>query len=162
VLVPDERIATHSEPAWRDRSDYIIRVDLADHGMPGSSEQLWARRVDEHTFEICCIPFFTYGIALGDLVEWTEADQRATVRGRSGHRNLRIAFCDRSDATDEHESLHGKLVRAGCLVEFSGHGFGAVDLGNDEQREAALAVLAPYVEAERITWEWGDDDTNAA
>lgn len=60
------RIATHQEAVWRDRADYIIRVDLADHGMPGSAEQMWTRATSDGMYEICCIPFFTYGIALGD------------------------------------------------------------------------------------------------
>jgi hypothetical protein len=125
--------------------------------MPGSFEQLWTRRAEGGAFEVCCIPYFTYGVALGDLVEWTEQTHRLDVRRKSGHRNLRIAFHDRNDATAEHEQLHGTIVQTGCLVEFSADGYAAVDIETDEQRDAVLAVLDPLVTAGRLIWEWGDD-----
>jgi hypothetical protein len=33
---------------------------------------LWARQVGDRRFEICCIPFFLYDVALGDVVETDE------------------------------------------------------------------------------------------
>lgn len=60
-------IATHPNPAWREKANFLIFADLEDHGMPGRWEQLWARQEGEE-FELCCIPFFTYGLALGDRV----------------------------------------------------------------------------------------------
>ncbi len=56
----------HSEPVWRDRSNFIIGAPLAEEGR---TEQLWARQVGDRRFEICCIPFFVDDAALGDVVE---------------------------------------------------------------------------------------------
>lgn len=62
-----KEIATHPNPVWREKANFLIFADLGDHGMPGRWEQLWARQEGEE-FELCCIPFFTYGLALGDRV----------------------------------------------------------------------------------------------
>src|SRR5947209_2116831 len=61
------REAVHSEPVWRDRSNFIIAAEVLGGG-DTRTEQLWARQVDEHRFEVCCIPFFVYDVALGDVV----------------------------------------------------------------------------------------------
>ena len=43
----------------------IIAASI-DPGSTGiTTEQLWARRLDEERFEVCCIPFFAYDVALG-------------------------------------------------------------------------------------------------
>jgi hypothetical protein len=48
-------------------------------GRPGgtkvTTEQLWARQVGDRHFELCCIPYFVYDLALGDVVE-IDADYR--------------------------------------------------------------------------------------
>jgi hypothetical protein len=36
--------------------------------MPGRWEQLWVEKTKDNEFILCCIPFFAYGIALGDEV----------------------------------------------------------------------------------------------
>jgi hypothetical protein len=70
--VPDDSmIATHDEPAARAGTNYILRLILADDGMPGRYEQMWTRTEDKVDFELCCVPFFTYGLSLGDVVTTT-------------------------------------------------------------------------------------------
>lgn len=149
------RIATHQEPVWRDRADYIIRVDLADHGMPGSAEQMWTRATSDGMYEICCIPFFTYGIALGDVVTWDGDSGDASVVRPGGHRVIRAVFADRDVAEAEHERLHGALVAAGLPVEFSGSGYCAIDAEDEESVRAALTAIEPFQEAHGVSWEWG-------
>src|SRR5207237_9725655 len=57
----------HSDPVWRERADFIIGAPLPEEGR---AEQLWARRLGEPLmFEICCIPFFLYDVALGDVLQ---------------------------------------------------------------------------------------------
>ena len=81
-------IATHPAAVWRLRADFLLHVDLKAHGMPGRGEQLWARRVGEHRFQICCVPFFSYGITLGDVVD--AAPDRWLVTGVV-HRRFSLA-----------------------------------------------------------------------
>lgn len=57
------------DPVWRDRTNYIVKLDLTEHGMPGDFEQCWTRTEDQRLFELCCIPFFTYGQSLGDILK---------------------------------------------------------------------------------------------
>jgi hypothetical protein len=157
VLVsPSEKTAIHAEPVWRERANFIIGVDLATHGMPGAFEQLWARTDGRDVFELCCIPFFTYGLALGDRVHWDEATDRVDVVEPSGHRCVRVAFTDKTTAATHHEALHRDLSEAGCLVEFSSFGYGAIDVDTESRGAVVVATLKSYVAAETLVWEWAD------
>ena len=64
----DDQFITHLDPVWRDRSDFIIAAELDDAGQ-SKYEQLFTRRVSKNHFEVCCIPYFLYNVALGDVVE---------------------------------------------------------------------------------------------
>jgi Domain of unknown function (DUF4265) len=115
----DERIVTHDFPVWRDRADFVIRLnlDLPEIADLATSEQLWARKVGDDIFEVCCIPFFAYGLALGDLVQ-TRNDPQAEylvdkVLERKGHTTYRISF----QSTDEWRSTIDELRDLGCFVE---------------------------------------------
>jgi hypothetical protein len=98
----------------RDRSNYIIRVALEQHGLPGEFEQMWARTDDDAVgYELCAIPFFTYGLSLGDRVSWNDTSRDAVALSKSGHKTVRFAFQDRVVASARHEEFHGDLVPTG-------------------------------------------------
>ncbi|NOV98762.1 hypothetical protein HDG69_003357 [Isoptericola halotolerans] len=65
MSAPPEKFSVHDEPAWRERASFIVHAALPEQGR---YEQLWCRQVSDDTFEVCCIPFFLYDVALGDLV----------------------------------------------------------------------------------------------
>lgn len=46
----------------------MLRAAVDDVGGADSFEQLWTERVGADRFELCCIPFFAYDMALGDVV----------------------------------------------------------------------------------------------
>jgi hypothetical protein len=156
------RIATHPEPAWRSRANYILQVDLGPYDFPGRAEQLWARTVGDGHYELCCIPFFTYGFALGDVVSWDPETRTLRMTAAAGHGNLRVVFASRADAAAHHERLHGLLIDSGVLVEFSSAGYAAIDIANAAQQDAVIAVLAPLVESGTVVWEWGSDELHRA
>jgi Domain of unknown function (DUF4265) len=159
VAVPDEsKIATHESPAARERSNYIVRLDLTADGLPGHYEQIWTRTEDERHHELCCIPFFTYGLSLGDVLTLTSEEGAYRVVSKSGHRTIRIAVQDESYAHEQHESLHGELSQLGVLAEFRGHanGYCAVDIANQAQVDALIAMLSPLAETGVLMWEWAD------
>src|SRR5687767_13716725 len=106
-------IAQHLQPAWQTKADFAIRADLQKHGRPGGAEQLWARRINENNFEVCCIPFFTYGIALGDVVETDDEFIVQAVVKKGGHKTLRMAVADFSLTEQIHIALHEWLDRYG-------------------------------------------------
>lgn len=117
-------IATHSEPVWRGRANFLLRVDLEQHGMPGRFEQLWVRRLRPSEFEVCCLPFFTYGFSLGDVLSAEGAsDQELEIAGvarKSGRRLLRLAFAAAADRQmpELHEVLHREMIKGELLHEW--------------------------------------------
>jgi hypothetical protein len=157
--VNDEpKIATHSDPVGRDRTNYIVQLDLTEHGMPGHYEQCWTRTDDQELFELCCIPLFTYGHSLGDILEVDLGTGRHTVHRKSGHRTIRFAFTDDRQAHEQHQRLHSALIEdAGCLLEFrSGGHYGAVDIVDAAQQDRVIAILTPHHAAGSLIWEWAD------
>jgi len=98
----DANIATHENPAWMAQANFIIVADLNDYGMEGRLEQLWAKKISEVEFIVCCIPFFTYGIALGDRVFTSEREERRYlidgVREKGGRHISRLWLKDVDEA----------------------------------------------------------------
>ena len=156
MRVAEPKHATHADPVWRDRSDFIIQVDLQPFGMQsGTFEQLWTRKRNPDRFEVCCIPYFTYGIALGDVVLWNDQDRKARVVEASGRRLIRVAFNEPSEGVAAHEAFHGELLSTGALIEFHGAGYAAVDIDSDERLQAVLDAVRPFEASGKATWEWG-------
>lgn len=62
------KIATHSNPVRRPAPSFMLRASLDGVGGGDNYEQLWTKRVGQDRFEVCCIPFFVYDLALGDVV----------------------------------------------------------------------------------------------
>ncbi|WP_418275719.1 DUF4265 domain-containing protein [Isoptericola jiangsuensis] len=85
MSAPTEKFSVHDEPAWRERANFIVNAALPEQER---YEQLWCRQVSDDTFEVCCIPFFLYDVALGDLVQTApQAEREYVVAGvlrRSG------------------------------------------------------------------------------
>lgn len=121
-------IISHDNPVRE--SNAIVRADLSSHGMPGRFEQFWVKRVKDREFEVCCVPFFVYGIALGDIVHTDNEFTIDRVVKRCGHSTLRVAVANGARL----EVLHGALrdwlrtVGVGLLHEWHAPGYLAVDL----------------------------------
>ncbi len=144
------REAVHQEPVWRDRSNFIIAAPIRDGGEI-KTEQLWARR-DESHFEICCIPFFVYDLALGDVVE-TDADflvQR--VIRRSGRYVFRVWF---GESFHPREEIAAKLKARGALIEWSSRNLLAVDTVDEEHAQGVADFLAEHHNAGHLIYETG-------
>ena len=125
-------IATHDEPALRSESDFIFMAALDAHGMPGKLEQLWGRRISDSLVMVCCIPFFTYGVALRDEVVIRRDDSAgyllASTSRRRGHRVWRLAVCNRDEASALHPEVHRRLAALGVAQEWMADGYVAVDI----------------------------------
>jgi Domain of unknown function (DUF4265) len=155
--VTERRIATHAEPARRDEANFIVRLDLTEHGMAGAYEQMWARTKDQESFELCCIPFFTYGQSIGDVLEVAAGTGQHRVLAKCGHRTIRFSFTDDRQAHEQHQVLHDALAGGlGCRVEFHGVRYGAIDLSPDVSADAVIDVLTPHHDAGYLIWEWAD------
>jgi hypothetical protein len=116
-------------------------------------EQVWARKIGNNTFEICCIPFFTYGIALGDTVETDSGYFIRKVAEKGGHRTLRGAVANKDKADELHESIHGYLDRAGLMYEWYSLGYFAVDLPSPLREGEIIPFLEDLVSTGDLSYE---------
>ncbi|MBB4795360.1 DUF4265 domain-containing protein [Streptomyces nodosus] len=162
-MVDIDDICGHPEPAWRDQADSLVMYDLTDSGMPGKWEQLWAKRLDDDRYMLCCIPFFTSDIALGDIFTTTSSGgfelSVDTVAVRSGNVVIHALF--REDATtEENEDRQGDLieesVRLGVDREVFQLGYVALScpIGSPEHVEIEKRLYAYHL------LEWGDFETS--
>lgn len=153
VSAAAEQFSTHAEPVWRDRADFIINAPLPE---PGRFEQLWVKKVGEEQFEICCIPFFLYDLALGDTVQTAPQGERQYVLSRvlsqSGRYVFR-AFFERTQYRYRDSTVQA-LQELGALVEWSSPSLLAVDIdGASAQKVADL--LNELEKQERLVYETG-------
>lgn len=136
--------AVHTDPVWRERSNFIINAKLEDDDVRDYEQLFVAQRADE-TFEICCIPFFVYGIALGDVVSVKPADSLRyvvdAVVSASGRYVFRVWFGDSFHPRDEIETALHDLE---ALTEWSSPNLLAVDA-----KDAAAAKLIANFLADR-------------
>lgn len=139
------REVTHTEPAWRNRGDSTIvaRVVLERTSSRSIEEHLWARRVSESHFEICCIPFFEYDLALGDEVQTNQENAQvvlARVVKRSGHSTFRIWF-GRSSSYNARSEILQRIRELECLIEWYDNDFIALDADEPTVAQEIFATL---------------------
>jgi len=141
--------AVHDAPVWGDKADFVIGAPLPEEGR---AEQLRARQLSDNRFEVCCIPFFVYDIALGDVVE-TDADHNVTrVVEPSGRVVFRVWF---GESFHPREEVADELVERDALVEWSSTNLLAVDAADEARADAIAAYLAEQERAGRLMFETG-------
>lgn len=149
------QIATHDAPAWRQMANFLIFADLSSSGMVDHWEQLWAQQLSADEFIVCCIPYFTYGLALGDTVRTSPQRGRhyvvETALKRSGRRVLRLWLKNAADGT--RDSVVRSLERRALLHEWSSENLLAIDIAPSD----AIGDLIATIESESIEYEWGDE-----
>lgn len=90
---PGDYVATHAEPVWRDKANFVFRVPIESSPHESRWEQLWWTKVTDVHFVLCCIPFFVYDLDLGDEVEVDDQKNILSLKP-SGQRTFRIWFGD--------------------------------------------------------------------
>lgn len=143
--------AVHRHPAWRDRSNFIIAANI-DPGSTGvTTEQLWARQ-DGDRYEICCIPFFVYDLALGDVVEVDGDYVMTLVVEKSGRYVFRVHFSQTGQAKDE---VVERLQAVGALAEWSSNSLVALDAPDESHAREVADFLQEQEDAGRLVYETG-------
>ena len=142
--------AVHPDPVWRSRADFVIGARL-----PEGSEQLWAKQLTEQAFELCCIPFFAYGLALGDVVETDAEYEVRRVTRPSGRSVFRVWFGDSPLSTTDRDRLAADLTEAGALVERSSVNLLAVDAASQDLADSLAAYLGEHVDLGHLAFEVG-------
>ena len=159
-MTDDSNIVTHSDPIGRERTNYINRIAI-DNPPDGRFEQVWTHTDDNKVFELCCIPFFPYGVSYGDLIAITD-DGAFQVVKKSGHQTIRVVIHDAKYAQERHAEFHGLIASAGVRSETSGHAasYWALDIENSNQAREVVRVLTPLSEVRTLDWEWADPVVN--
>lgn len=148
-------IATHPNPVRRAAPSFMLHAAVDDVGGGDSFEQLWTKRVGDDRFELCCIPFFAYDMALGDVVRAEAATGYViqSVVQRSGNGVVRVAVKRPENVNAVHLRLHDLLGRLEYLCEWFAPGYVAISLEPGRSHEeffTGLAELGESVEIERV------------
>lgn len=145
-------IVVHEEPVWRDRADFIIRAPIEESAV-AHAEQLWARKIREHVFEICCIPVDIYDLALGDIVE---TDGSYTIRGivqASGRYVFRVWFGETENPP--RQEVFQRLIELGALNEWSSQNLLAVDARDFQHAQIIADFLSERERLGHLVFETG-------
>lgn len=120
-------------------------------------ETPWATQVGPNLFELDNIPFFAYGISLGDrfFAEPTEDDPRPVFRRiheKSGNRTIRIIFDPPVNESAESRAVLDALVELGCTYEGANPGYICINIppAADFERVCSTATDAG------VRWEHAD------
>lgn len=149
-----EQFSTHGEPVWRDRANFIISAGLPEDDR---FEQLWCYQITEGVFEVCCIPFFLYDVALGDVVETAPRGDRKYVLRRVSAKSGRYVFRAffqpdqyrfRAEAIDALTSL-------GALIEWSSPSLLAVDARDATLAKRIADLLHDEQQLDHLVYETG-------
>jgi len=150
-------VKMHVHPVWREKADFLLNMKIDSEDDAVRYEQLWVKRHDENRFEICCIPFFLYDMALGDIVRVSAQDGRQVMEGVeeiAGHHTFRVWFGDTQDTAAKDEVLQ-ELSRLDCLFEWFSEYLLAIDAPDDAAAIELAEFLLYQEERERLQYETG-------
>jgi hypothetical protein len=120
-------------------------------------EQLWARTVGPNTFELCCIPFFAYDLALGDVVETApEADKLDVVQRvvkPSGHYTFHVWF--QAPSPEATASVVRRVGELRCELEWSSDRLVAVSCPTSESAQGFADDLEVAERRKELEYETG-------
>ncbi|WP_190076188.1 DUF4265 domain-containing protein [Streptomyces morookaense] len=134
-------------------------MDLEPFGFPNTLEQLWLRELPGEVFEVSCIPFRSYGLALGDVVGLREGKLVASVKARSGRRVFHVFFTEPrppEGGIDSRALLREAIASEGFLSEWSGDRHIAIDVPADADPSGIYRAVEEEVHRGTAYWEWAD------
>lgn len=154
-----DSVIVHSAPAWRDRADFIITADIGESGSLKKWEQLWARRLANSRFELCCIPFFVYDVSLGDEVETAPKGERKFVIQRvsksGGHATFRVWFGDSSEPSAVRDRTMRMVEKTASIFEWSSTNLLALSATSPKSATLLANFLFEEEQAHRLKYETG-------
>lgn len=153
-----EHFVTHESPLLGAEADLIVlaEVEADDEGVR-HMEQLWCKRSGEGSAVMCCVPFFLYGVALGDEVAVEKDRTGRLVVGRVLRRSGRTVFrvILHSEEPYAREAVQ-RLERWGAALEWWIDSYVALDLPSSEARARAAEDLDPLEASGLLEYEFGN------
>lgn len=146
--------ATHQNPVWRDKANFIIAAYLGEKDGRGEWEQLWVIRLDDRHFSLCCIPFFVYDLALGDEVETDESYVMTRVTKSSGRYTFRVWF-GTSTTTGIKDGVVSKMMQVRADIEWSSENLLAISAADADQAQVVADYLHSQHSVGALTYETG-------
>lgn len=154
----ENRSFQHLNPIWRDKANFIIGAvvpSLKNNPKEKVWEQLWARKIDKDHYEICCIPMFAYGLALGDVVEIDQRLMIINISQKSGRVTIRV-WLNEQTPQEKREELTDKILGLGCLLEWYSQHLLGVDSDSHIKTQSLITLLDIYQKEEFIEFESGN------
>ncbi len=142
-------VFTHEEPVWRERSNYIIHAFVGDTDY----EQLFTKKIKPGLVELCCIPFFAYGMALGDFLEVDDKNLIQKVAQRNGRFTFRIDL--KVEHIPSRIMIGNKFFDSGWLVEGTGDDLISLDAPDEVEAQKIHDFLTEMVHAGYLEYEEG-------
>jgi len=155
--IDPEDVVQHLSPAWQTKADYLVHGRI-EEGINKKWEQLWAKDLKNGKYEICCIPFCIYDLALGDHVEINNKNTLGNVIKRSGNWTIRAWFGEISDdQQDEEKTAVINKVRnqLGCLVEWQSARMLAINVASNETAKDVVQYLKEKQDHGDMVYETG-------
>jgi uncharacterized protein DUF4265 len=151
-----DEFAVHQDPVWRERANFIIHAELSEKDRPKRFEQIWARQFADDRFEVCCIPFFVFNIALGDVVVTSPKGGLKYVVEKviesSGRYVFRVWL---GHSPQPRDQIVSELRALGSLIEWSSPNLLAVDAADREHAQLVADFLMGREKAGLLVYETG-------
>ncbi|MFC8827592.1 DUF4265 domain-containing protein [Streptomyces sp. NPDC057137] len=122
-------------------------------------EQLYCHggsRTIEGSYEVCCIPFYAYGLALGDVVGRNESGAVDRLISKSSRRVLPVYFAEPRPLTDTRSALRRAVESTGLLSEWNGDHQIALDVPDISVMQSIFNCVQEEIESGTAFWEWSD------
>lgn len=134
----------HYHPVWKKIADSIINASVENEAKRTVYESLWAKKNQDGLYEICCIPYFIYDLALGDIIE-ADLDERGKllykkVFQHSGNKTIWVQF--NNAKRDDLNRVLEKVIKFDCLYEGYNERFLAFNANSDEQLTSVISSLS--------------------
>lgn len=152
----DGKLTMTKGPNFIERQKVIFELEESDwHNH--ATESLWSLPRGPKVFQLDNIPFYVYGIALGDIVKVTGGNGNYSfdhVVTRSGHSTYRV-FVEESAERAIVEAMILGLVKLGCEIERADDYFIAIDVPPDVDVFAVYTLLEDGEDAQVWDFEEG-------
>ncbi|MFN8526229.1 MAG: DUF4265 domain-containing protein [Chloroflexota bacterium] len=108
-----DRSFAHAEPAWADQADAVFERPIwSGNGTTGMTESLACASQPDGSLVLCCVPFYTYNLALGDRFRpatYPLSQDEVDVVERRGAVTFRVWLRPEATAEDRARIVPGIL-----------------------------------------------------